>query len=125
MAYLTQSLQVPESQIVSLTNETATRSAILDTFQKHLTNNTEIDNGDAIIFFYAGHGSRVEAPEGWPAIDGKIETICPYDERTYDQNGEMIQGISDRTINALFRGLAAKKGNNIVRKFIVMYIFCI
>jgi hypothetical protein len=96
-------------------NKGATRSAILDAFQKHFTTNTEVDEGDAIILFYAGHGSRVTVPDGWAATDGMIETLCPYDERTKDANGEEIYGIPDRTINVMLRDLAAKKGNNIVR----------
>lgn len=121
-AFLTDCLHVPGSQIMLLTNKTATRSAVLNTFQKHFTNNTNIDEGDAIVFFYAGHGSRVMAPEGWPAMDGKIETICPYDERMKDKDGD-IYGIPDRTINIMFRDLAAKKGNNIVRSFTLSRLF--
>jgi hypothetical protein len=97
-----------------LTDKAATRIAILDTFRKHLTENNNVDAGDALIFFYAGHGSRVMTSDDWPATDGKIETICPYDERK-DENGQFIYGIPGRTMNGLFRRLAAIKGNNIVR----------
>jgi hypothetical protein len=96
-------------------NKSATRAAIIDAFHKHLTTNTNIDEGDAILFFYAGHGTRVNAPEDWPATDGKIETLCPHDERMEDDKGDKICGIPDRTINAMLRELAAKKGDNIVR----------
>jgi hypothetical protein len=113
--FLTECLHVPDSQIVLLTNEHATRGAILDNFQKHFTTNPRIHKNDAIVLYYAGHGSRVPAPADWPATDGKIETLCPYDERITDENGEEIFGIPDRTINVLLRDLAAKKENNIVR----------
>jgi hypothetical protein len=104
-----------------LTNKDATRDAILTAFRQHLTTNDWIDEGDAIIFYYAGHGSRVKAPDGWPATDGMIETLCPYDNGMTDEKGEAIHGIPDRTINVMLRDLAAKKGDNIVR----LTIFCL
>jgi hypothetical protein len=113
--FLTDRLHVPGVQIKLLLNKDATRSAILNTFQKHLTENPQIDEGDALIFFYAGHGSRIPAPGDWSTPDGMIETVCPYDERTKDEKGEDIHGIPDRSINAMFRELAAEKGDNIVR----------
>jgi hypothetical protein len=113
-AFLTERLHVPDSQIMLLMNKGAIRSAILDAIHTHLATNTKINEGDAIVLFYAGHGSRVIAPPGWLTTDGKIETICPYDERTRDKNGVEIHGIPDRTINTILRHLAAKKGDNIV-----------
>ena len=108
-------MQVPVSQIKLLINEHASRRAILDTFYNHLTTNSRIREGDAIFIFYAGNGSRMTAPEDWPRMDGMIETLCPYDERTTDENREEVYGIPDRTIDELLRNLAAKKGDNIVR----------
>lgn len=115
--FLSDHLHVPDSHIVFLSNETATRAAILSTIQTHLIENPNVKQDDAIIVFYAGHGSRVDAPPGWASADGKIETICPYDEWAQDIQGHYISGIPDRTINELFRKLASEKGNNIVRTF--------
>ncbi|KAJ7138040.1 hypothetical protein C8R44DRAFT_592157, partial [Mycena epipterygia] len=103
----------PESQIVLLLNADATRDAILEKFQAHLIDNSSIEKDDTIIIYFAGHGSRVKAPESWPSIDGKIETLVPYDERMKTLDGEDIHGIPDRTINILLSRLATKKGNNI------------
>ena len=114
-AFLFDRLHVPDSQIVFLTNEFATREAIISNFRMHLIYNHEILDGDTMVVYYAGHGSRVETPTGWPSSDGMIETICPYDERTIGPKGEVIHGIPDRTINSLLHELAAVKGNNIVR----------
>jgi hypothetical protein len=113
--FLNERLRVPDSQIVFLMDKNATRKAILAAFRKHLTTNDNIAEGDTIILYYAGHGSRVTAPNGWAATDGRIETLCPYDDGMIDENGEAIHGIPDRTINLLLRELAAIKGNNIVR----------
>lgn len=113
-AFLSDRLHTPESQIVFLVNEFATRKAILSNFRTHLIDNIGIQNGDTIVVYYAGHGSRVTAPADWPATDGKIETICPHDETMIDLNGDLVHGIPDRTINWLLNKLAAVKGNNIV-----------
>ena len=114
VAFLRDRLQVPEDHIAFLSDESATRGNIISTFSKHLTQNEEILEGDAMIVYYAGHGSRVPAPEGWQASDGQIETICPHDEGMQTADGKVITGIPDRTVNTLLRELAAKKGNNIV-----------
>ena len=114
MGLFLSSLQVPETNVCTLTNRDATRESILSCFKKHLTKNPQIEKDDAIIFFYAGHGSRVEAPKEWETSDGMIETICPHDEGT-GENGEEIPGIPSTTINTLLRELATEKGKNIVR----------
>ncbi|KAJ7138012.1 peptidase C14, caspase domain-containing protein [Mycena epipterygia] len=111
--FLTNRFHIPESQIILLLNANATREAILENFQTHLIDNSSIEKGDAIIIYFAGHGSRVKAPESWPSIDGKIETLVPYDERTKTPDGKVVHGIPDWTINVLLSRLAAEKGNNI------------
>ena len=108
------SLQVPEANVCTLTDDSATREAILSSFQNHLIKNSRIEKDDPIIVFFAGHGSRVDAPKEWETSDGKIETICPYDEWTQDKDGKEISGIPSMTVNELFRTLAGDKGNNIV-----------
>ncbi|KAJ7137993.1 peptidase C14, caspase domain-containing protein [Mycena epipterygia] len=112
-SFLTDRFHLPESQIVFLLNADATRNAILENFQTHLIDNSSIEKDDAIIIYFAGHGSRVKAPESWSSMDGKIETLVPYDERTKTLDGEDIHGIPDRTINMLLSRLAREKGNNI------------
>ncbi|KAJ7193788.1 caspase domain-containing protein [Mycena pura] len=110
---LTNRFHIPERQIAFLTNQDATREAILDKFRTHLITNASIQKDDTIIVYYAGHGSRAPAPESWPATDGKIETIVPHDERGRNAQGETIHGIPDRTVNMLLNALASAKGNNI------------
>ncbi|KJA26999.1 hypothetical protein HYPSUDRAFT_35516 [Hypholoma sublateritium FD-334 SS-4] len=108
---------VPRSNVFVLHNKDATRQNILDSIQTHLLRNTCIEQGDAMIIFFAGHGNRVAAPEGWFSSDGEIETICPHDESMKDRDDEPIPGIPDRTINDLTRRLAETKGNNITLIF--------
>ena len=120
--YLTSRCGAPESHVVVLTNEAATRHGILSNFENHLVQNPRIKKGDAIIFYYAGYGSRIDAPSGWFTGDNKVDTICPYDERTQDSNDKFIHGIPDRTIDALMCRLASHKGDNIVRASYIPFI---
>jgi len=111
---LSHKFHVPASHISCLADEKATRSAILSGFQKHLIDNDNIERGDAIVFFYAGHGSRVLAPKGWVADGNQVETICPHDERTIGRDGKEVFSIPDRTLGGLLRKLSSIKGDNIV-----------
>ena len=56
--FLTGHLHLPNSQIILLMNKVATHN-ILDAFHKHLTTNTNINEGNAIISYYVGQGSCV------------------------------------------------------------------
>ncbi|KAJ7301266.1 caspase domain-containing protein [Mycena albidolilacea] len=112
--FLTNRFHIPEPQIAILVNADATRDIILEKFQSHLIDNSAIEQDDTIIIYYAGHGSRAKAPDSWPSMDGKIETLVPHDERTKTlENGQVVHGIPDRTINMLLSRLATAKGNNI------------
>ncbi|KAH0838871.1 hypothetical protein J3R83DRAFT_7288 [Lanmaoa asiatica] len=102
---------------MSLKDEQATQGEILRQFDQFLIKNEKIQQDDAIIFFFAGHGSRLDAPQGWVTDNNKIETLCPHDFRTIGDDGELIWGISDRAIGVLMRQLAFQKGDNIVAVF--------
>ncbi|KAJ7919726.1 hypothetical protein B0H13DRAFT_2428768 [Mycena leptocephala] len=105
---------VATHSIRRLDNEAATCQDILDNFHSHLIENTNINPGDTIIFYFAGYGSRVTAPVGWQSNDGLIETICPYDQRALvNEVVQGVPGIPDVTIAALLRELARSRGNNI------------
>ena len=115
MDFLSHKFCAPSSHFLFLADERATRSAILNGFQHHLIENNNIERGDAMVIFYAGHGSRTDAPKGWVPDDGKVETICPHDEGSIGDDRKEIFAIPDRTISGLLRRLAAAKGDNIVR----------
>ncbi|KAJ6480683.1 caspase domain-containing protein [Mycena vitilis] len=117
-SFLTHSLRVPDRHIEVLTNKNATRARILSTFQAHMISNASIRaGGDTLIFFYAGHGSRVDAPNWLYTTSGRVETICPHDEGCVDEKGRVVPGIPDYTIHTLLQKLAAAKGNNLTAIF--------
>ncbi|KAF7339067.1 hypothetical protein MVEN_01983100 [Mycena venus] len=92
--FLTGTLHVPKEHIEFITNESATRFNIISAFKKHLIENSAIraygdnEGEDTIIIFYAGHGSRVKAPDNSHSPD-------------------------DYTVHNLLQQLAAAKGNNL------------
>lgn len=113
-SYLVDCLRVPPAHIRTLTNGSATRQAILNDFREHLIQNDAITNNDAMLFYFAGHGSQATAPEGWTTDDRKMETICPHDKTIGEDEQPTIFGILDRTLWALLNELAiAKRTTNI------------
>ncbi|KAJ7905987.1 caspase domain-containing protein [Mycena leptocephala] len=109
------SLDVPPTNIVRLENKAATRSAILSAFKTHFLDNKNIPDcgGASMILYFAGHGSRFEAPSDLIAPDRRVEAICPVDERTVNDAGEYVHAIPDYVLARLLSELAGKKGNNI------------
>ena len=111
--WLMQGLQVPKENIALLLNKEATKRRIEDTFMSHLTNNPAIAEGDALIVYFAGHGSTLRAPPDW--CEGRppsVQVLCPYDHDTKGPEGR-VAGISDRSLLAMLSELSVVRGNNI------------
>lgn len=113
--WLLEEFSVPKDQICLLLDSRATRSNIENAFMEHLVNNSSIEPGDAIIIYFAGHGSSIRAPSEWYKIEAEtemVEVLCPYDHDTKATQGR-VAGISDRSFHAMIQDLASRKGNNI------------
>ncbi|KAK0205779.1 hypothetical protein DFS33DRAFT_1223564, partial [Desarmillaria ectypa] len=87
-----------------------------------LIDNPEIERGDNIVIYYAGHGSSYHCSEHFStALESKscsidvcpIEALCPIDRDTIDADGHPIPDISDRELNALFTEISRVKGHKI------------
>ncbi|KZV62714.1 hypothetical protein PENSPDRAFT_758509 [Peniophora sp. CONT] len=115
--YLRKQLGVPKAQIVNLRNSQATRDAILSALYDLLEPKRAIRKYDAILIFFAGHGSSCPSPKGWIAGSGRISLISPHDSKMCNKDGEVIHDIPDRTIGAILHKLSRDddmgKGNNI------------
>lgn len=103
---------VSEDHICVLTNEQATRTNILGTFQSFLIDNPQIQYGDQILFHYSGHGSQMPAGQEDYEPDGLNETIVPHDSRQAN-----VFDIPDKTLAALIERLADAKGDQITTIF--------
>ncbi|PBL01554.1 hypothetical protein ARMGADRAFT_1071098 [Armillaria gallica] len=118
--------EVPEHRIQCLLGPndptpgtmTPSRTNIVNVLS-NLIDNVQIQRGDNIIIYYAGHGSRYLCSPEWAhestclkADVCPIEAICPIDRDTPD-SGHWIPDISDREINALFTQISRAKGHKI------------
>ena len=105
--YLTTALKVPSNRITILLDQGASRNAIIGGF-KSLEGNQEIQTGDPILIFYAGHGAEI--------VDGggrTIQAIIPQ-----DHDGITVHPIPDRTVGGLLAQIYKVKGDNIVSGFL-------
>lgn len=85
-----------------LTNELATRQAIIQGFKQHLCN---ANQEDVVLFYYAGHGSYEPAHKAFWDMepDRQLETIVCYDSRTQDG-----LDLADKELNYLIDKVAEK-----------------
>ncbi|KAK0441738.1 peptidase C14, caspase domain-containing protein, partial [Desarmillaria tabescens] len=85
-----------------------------------LISNEEIQRGDNIIIYYAGHGSCYNCSDHFSTAESRhgkdlcsIEALCPIDRDSIDANGLPIPDISDRELNVLFSQISHVKGHKI------------
>lgn len=73
-----------DASIHTLTDEEATRAAVIDAFRSHLG---AAGAADTALFYYSGHGSQEPTPPELLAIepDGLDETLVLFDSRTEGQ----------------------------------------
>ncbi|QRW14169.1 ICE-like protease (caspase) p20 domain protein [Ceratobasidium sp. AG-Ba] len=103
---------VSQDHITELYNEKATRAAIINGLQR-LADDDRIKKDDAILIFYAGHGSQMQAPSDWDTDGQKVQALIPFDAKTLGSDGRSIEVIPDRTFGILLDKIAEKKGDNI------------
>ncbi|KAK0490213.1 peptidase C14, caspase domain-containing protein [Armillaria novae-zelandiae] len=108
------------SQIPSPSGDpfTPSRSNIVNMLYS-LKDNPDIDSGDNIIIYYAGHGSSYYCSDhlftesicrtsGCP-----VEALCPIDRDTIDSDGHWVPDISDRELSTLLTMISHAKGSHI------------
>ena len=68
-------------ELLVLTNQAASKAAIIDGFQQHLT---QAGPGDTVLFYFAGHGAQEQADTDlWVTeTDGKLECLVCHDANT-------------------------------------------
>ncbi|CAE6475244.1 unnamed protein product [Rhizoctonia solani] len=112
-SYLLNDLLVPETQITTLFNTQATRSEIIQAF-KNLSIDPNIEHGDPIVIFYAGHGAEVQPPPNRRTADeSRVQCLVPQDAGTSDLSSAVIPPIPDFTISSLLSRIASAKGDNL------------
>lgn len=101
------------SRIFRLYDSYATRNPIAQTLAA-MADDPNILPGDPIVIYYSGHGGQTLAPPGWPAGNGIIQVIAPFDYSDAILPGTS-DAISDIGIGCCLNRLAENKGDNIVR----------
>ena len=83
-----------------LTNELATRKAVIDGFEQHLS---QADSEDVVFFYYAGHGAYETVPNVFENLElnGKIETLVCHDSRTSG-----VPDLADKELSYLIEKVA-------------------
>ncbi|ALB41797.1 peptidase C14, caspase catalytic subunit p20 [Anabaena sp. WA102] len=96
--------------ILTLTDQKATRQGILTAFEEHLINQAK--PGDVVVFHFSGHGSRVIDPNR-DQPDGFNSTLVPIDSKLPE--GYPITGgvVSDIMGHTLFLLMSALKTENV------------
>ncbi|MFM5983249.1 MAG: caspase family protein [Sphaerospermopsis kisseleviana] len=96
--------------ILTLTDQQATRKGILTAFEEHLINQAK--PGDVVVFHFSGHGSRVIDPDR-DQPDGLNSTLVPIDSKLPE--GYSITGgeVSDIMGHTLFLLMSALKTENV------------
>ncbi len=75
----------------------------------------EIDRGDNILIYFAGHGASYNCAKHSlkSKCDTKscpVEALCPLDRDTLDAEGRYVPDISDRELDTLFTEISRVKG---------------
>ena len=98
----------PTDQRWILTNEHATRQAIINGFRQHLC---KANSDDVVLFYYAGHGAQEKAPEEFWELeaDRLDETLVCYDSRT-----EGSRDLADKELAYLISQVAQKKPHVVI-----------
>ena len=121
--------------ITLLLDKQATREGIIKNITA-LSNNDNIQQGDPILIYYAGHGSVAMSHPNWhhaakggdnqSAGRSLIEVLLPHDvytpcEAPLDQQ---VQPIPDTTMKRLMRELAQKSDNIVRPSSLLQYLPC-
>ena len=111
--------KVPDDHLIFLKDKYATRQKIVEVLVA-LQSDTRIHKDDAILIYFAGHGSQCRVPKAAQPVWGQqVEMILPYDFEGYAEalrkSPSHIRGIIDVELGDILAKIAAEKGDNIVR----------
>ena len=91
-----------EEDGVLLLDEQATRAAVEEAVQRI---GSDCQPGDLFVFFFSGHGSRVDVPaerrDEWQDPDQKDETLCFHDEQMIDNDLADLLSVIDEDATVL------------------------
>lgn len=91
--------------VTQLTDEKATKSAIIDNLKELLTHSAP---GDSVLFYYSGHGTQEEAdPVFWPSDpDKKLEALVCHDSISSQDGSTQMHLLADKELRYLLKKYA-------------------
>jgi Caspase domain len=89
-----------ESDILTLTDEQATREAIENAFLNHLVLNGK--PSDVVVFHFSGYGSQIKLN---PAEESLVNTLIPFDGAYISENNKIVNCLLEETLMLLWRSL--------------------
>ncbi|HEY9643219.1 MAG TPA: caspase family protein [Coleofasciculaceae cyanobacterium] len=106
------------SDILTLTDQQATRQAIVDAFQSHLT--AQARPGDVVVFHFSGLGSRIKLQNPGMVADSPEQTsleqtsleqnsLVPVDGWLPTEENPLIHDLMAETLGGLLRSLATEQ----------------
>jgi Caspase domain len=106
--------------VEAVVDEQATREGIWDVLNSHLLENTKIKPGDAVVIYYAGHGTVYPANRFRPRVRDHVEAILPID-RGEKKDGKMVPDIFDFELKGFLKRLNKSRTRNITVVFDCCY----
>ena len=94
------------SNIVTLTNETATVNQILETIQGHLV--AQAKPGDTVVVHFSGLGGQVQLSSG-TTVTERLPTLVAVDSQLPSTASAGIQDLFEESVSQLLQGLKGVK----------------
>jgi hypothetical protein len=98
----------PVGNVLKLVDAQATREGILTAFKTHLVENLRIREGDAVVVYFSGHGSRIKDMHG-DEESGYDQTLVPYDAGR--KSADDVRDITDDELSVLLDKLSQRTQN--------------
>ncbi len=92
-----------ESDILTLTDEQATREAIENAFLNHLV--LDAKPSDVVVFHFSGYGSQIKLN---PAEESLVNTLIPFDGTYISENNKIVNCLLEETLMLLWRSLTPR-----------------
>ncbi|MGB3694841.1 MAG: caspase family protein [Spirulinaceae cyanobacterium] len=97
-----------DSDILTITDQQASRQGILTAFKEHLI--AQAKPGDVVVFHFSGHGSQVIDPNPLDANYPRNSTFVPSDDSS-DAEAGIVNDITGQTLFLLMYALKQKTKN--------------
>ncbi len=94
------------ADIVTLTNQQATREGIVNAFDQHLR--SQVQPGDVVVLHFSGYGSRLRLEED------TVKTWVPADGTLPSQSSPESRDLSEATVQQLLKTLKTKNITTVV-----------